>query len=453
MKSTQWRGDRRSHRRLFAIMAGATAIGAVLAGCSGAGSNTSTGQISVMNRWSDPVSKAAATELFNGFTKETGIKVQNSAQPNSGSTYQPGVRTAESSSNPPTFADDISGPEVYNFAKSGVIKDISSYYDSSLKSRELGGATTGSTYKGKVFGISSGYKVGNLIWFNPVYLKKFGIDASSIQSFDDMLAAMKKIKDAGGNPAVIGAKDQWPGGHYLNNFVQRALGSKATQQLYDRSVLGGQPDSPKWTDPEVVSALKDYVKLKPYFQDGFLGEAQASADALFLKGDVGFYEMGSWFLNTIQTAKPSFTPGVMLFPTLADGKGKGTDITIANSTLIMSSKANANDAEKFLEYFTRPDVAAKFGAQSLTLMPYKTDSKAAGKVDPQIKPQWDTISGFVKNTGADGSALYNDQGIDVNIYTKYIWQGSVGLMSGDITPEQLAQQLETATEAAQKANG
>lgn len=451
MKSAHWRGGRHSHRRLFAIVAGAAAIGAVLAGCSGAGSSSS-GQISIMNRWSDPVGKAAATNLFDGFTKATGIKIQNSVQPNSGSTYQPAVRTAMSSSNPPTFANDISGPEVYNFAKSGVIKDITSFYDSTIKSRELGGATTGNTYKGKIYGISTGYNVGNLIWFNPVYLKKFGIDPSSITTFEDMVAAMKKIKSAGGNAAVLGAKDQWPGGHYLNDLVQRALGSRATQQLYDRSVLAGQPDSPKWTDPEVVSALKDFVDLKPYFQDGFLGEAQASADALFLSGNVGFYEMGSWFLNTIQTAKPNFTPGVMLFPALENGKGKGTDITIANSALILSSKANTKDAEKFLEYFTRPDVAGKFQSESLSFMPYKTNS-TAGNVAKEIKPQWDTISDFVKNTGTDGSALYNDQGIDVNIYTKYIWQGSVGLMSGDVTPEQLAQQLESATEAAQKANG
>jgi len=450
MKSTQ-RGPSRGRRRVAALLAGAAVIGLALAGCSGSGSGSS-GSLSIMNRWSDPVGKVAAQNLFDGFTKATGIKIENQSQPNSGSTYQPAVRTALSSSNPPDLASDISGPEVYNIAKAGAIQDITSFYDKTIEPRALGGAITGNTYNDKVYGISTGYNVGNLIWFNPDYLKKFGIDASSIHTFEDMLAAMKKIKDAGGNAAVIGAKDQWPGGHYLNDLVQRALGSKLTQQLYDRSVKSGMPGTPKWTDPEVVSALQSYVDLKPYFQDGFLGEAQATADALFLKGDVGFYEMGSWFLNTIQASKPSFTPGVMLFPAFANGKGNGTDITISNSVLMVSKKADTKSAEKFLEYMTRPAVASQFQRESLSFMPYKTDSTALD-VDESIKPQWNTIAGFVKDTGAEGSALYNDQGIDVNIYTKYIWQGSVGLMSGDITPQQLAQQLETATEAAQKANG
>jgi ABC-type glycerol-3-phosphate transport system substrate-binding protein len=451
MKSTQRREGRRVRRRLTTLLATAAVVGIALAGCSSSGSGGS-GSISVMNRWSDPVGKAAAQHLFDGFTKATGIKVQNQVQPNSGSTYQPAVRTALSSSNPPSLASDISGPEVYNFAKSGVIQDITSFYDKTIKPRALGGAITGNTYKDKVYGISTGYNVGNLIWFNPVYLKKYGIQASSIHTFEDMLAAMKKIKSAGGNAAVIGAKDQWPGGHYLNDLVQRALGSAATQQLYDRSVSAGQPDTPKWTDPEVVNALQSYVDMKPYFQDGFLGESQATADALFLKGDVGFYEMGSWFLNTIQAQQPSFTPGVMLFPPFKDGKGKGTDITIANSVLMVSKKADTASVEKFLEYFSRPEVASRYQKESLSFMPYKTNSSALD-VDKSIKTQWNTISGFVKDTGSAGSALYNDQGIDVNIYTKYIWQGSVGLMSGDITPQQLAEQLESATEAAQKANG
>ena len=36
------------------------------------------------------------------------------------------------------------------------------------------------------------------------------------------------------------------------------------------------------------------------------------------------------------------------------------------------------------------------------------------------------------------------------MYTKYIWQGSVALLSGALKPQQLLGQLEAATEAFQK---
>lgn len=423
------------------------ALGACAAGGGGAEETT---EITIFNRWSDPNSQAAAAELLEGFTAETGIKVKNAVQPNSGSTYQPAVRSALSSSNAPTLATNIAGPELYEFAESGTIADITDFYQEVIAPRASAGASAGLVFEDKNFAISGDTSIGNLVWYNPDYLAQFDIDVADITTFEEWSAAMEKIKDAGGTPIVIGAKDQWPGGHYLNDLVQRAIGSDAAQQLYDRSVLPGQPSSPAWTDPEVVGALETYVSMGGLFQEGFLGEAAATADSLFLGGEVGFYKMGSWFLNTIISTKPDFEPGVMLFPPLEDGAGDGSELTISNSALMVSADADADAAEAFLEYYTRPDVAAKFGAAVGAIMPYELED-GAGEVDPIIQPQWDQILQF--NSAASDSSLFNDQGIDVNIYQQYIWQGSVGLMNGDVTPEQLAQQLEDATAAAQKANG
>lgn len=446
------RTRRETTTRLAAGVGIAAALTLALGACaqSGDGGTDGGGEITIFNRWSDPNSQAAAQELLDGFTAETGITVKNAVQPNSGSTYQPAVRSALSSSNPPTLATNIAGPELYEFAESGTIADISDFYAEVIAPRASAGATAGLTYEGRNYAISGDTSIGNLVWYNPDYLAEYDIDVADIATFEDWTAAMQKIKDAGGTPIVIGAKDQWPGGHYLNDLVQRAIGSDAAQQLYDRSVVAGQPDSPKWTDPAVVGALEDYVSMKPLFQDGFLGEAAATADSLFLGGDVGFYKMGSWFLNTIISTDPGFEPGVMLFPPLADGAGDGSELTIANSAMMVSADADLEDAEAFMEYYTRPEVAAKFGAAVGAIMPYKL-ADGVGEVDPLIQSQWDRIQEL--NAAASDSALFNDQGIDVNIYQKYIWQGSVGLMNGDVTAEQLAQQLEDATAEAQQANG
>ncbi|WP_382303565.1 ABC transporter substrate-binding protein [Herbiconiux sp. UC225_62] len=448
--------SRRGLRALGRTAAAALTIGAVgiaLVGCSsGGGSGDGAKEISIINRWSDPIGKAAAEEMFDAFTAETGITVKNNSQPSSGDTYQPAVRSALSSSNAPSLAVDNAGPDTFEFAKSGAILDITDFFNSTLADRSTAGATSGEEYDGKIYGISAGAVVGNLIWYNPDYLAEYGVDASTITTYEEWIAAMQKIKDAGGTPIVLGAKDQWPGGHYLNDFVQRALGSEKTTALYDRTVKAGQPDSPKWTDPEVVQAFQDYVDMKPLFQDGFLGEAQATADSLFLGGDVGFYEMGSWFLTAIQNANPDFKPGVMLFPALEDGEGSGTEVTLGNDSLMVSADADPEAAQAFLEFFTRPDVAAKFGAATSKIMPYKIDTSLS-TVPDVIAPQWDAINAFASDAGDGGAALFNDQAIDVNIYQKYIWQGSVGLMSGEITPKELAEQLEQATVDAQKANG
>lgn len=330
-----------SRRRVLSVGGSLGLLGGVspfLGACGSSKSGSGGGSISVLNRWSDPTSSAAAKALFTGFTKSSGISVANQAQPSSGATYQPAVRTAFSSSSPPTMATDISGPEVFNLARAGVLMDLTSFYDSTVKSRATAGATSGSTLDGKVWGLSDGASVGNCVWYNPQYLEKYQIDATSITSFDAWVAAMTEMKGKGGTPIVIGAKDQWPGGHYLNDLVQRALGSTKTTALYNRSVLPGQAAAVKWTDAEVISSISDYLKLKPLFQKGFLGEAQATSDSLFLQGNVGFYEMGSWLLSTMKSTPATFNVGVMLFPTITGGQGNGKEITLANDTLIVSKK-------------------------------------------------------------------------------------------------------------------
>jgi ABC-type glycerol-3-phosphate transport system substrate-binding protein len=390
--------------------------------------------------------------LLSKFTKETGIKVNNATQPSSGATYQPAVRTAFASSSPPDIADDIAGPEVYNLARAGVIRDITAFYKSpTIQSRVTAGATTGAVLDGKVWGLSDGVSVGNILWYNPVYLAKYGVDASKIHTWNQFLAACAKIKKAGGTAIIIGAKDQWPGGHWLTDLTQRTLGDTATNTLYNRTVVPHSPARPKWTDAAVVKAFQSLVDVDQYFQDGYIGESQGAADGIFLQGGGGFYEMGSWFLNSILSLKPTFTPGMLLFPTVGGYPGLQKQVTIANGILMTSTKAPWDEVQKFYLFWTRPDNVRYYSEGTATVMPYKYDTKNLTVAAP-IKGLFAQVVGFLNNAGPNGAILFNDEAVDVNMYTKYIWQGSVGLFSGAITPTQLLGQLESATEAFQKSH-
>jgi ABC-type glycerol-3-phosphate transport system substrate-binding protein len=385
--------------------------------------------------------------LLAKFTKETGIKVTNAVQPSSGATYQPAVRTAFASSSPPDLADDIAGPEVYNLARAGVIRDITAFYNTpTMQARVTAGATTGGELDGKVWGLSNGVSVGNILWYNPVYLTKYGVDATKIHTWSQFLAACAKIKKAGGTPIIIGAKDQWPGGHWLTDLTQRTLGDVATNTLYNRTVVPGSPSTPKWTDPAVVAAFQALVTVDQYFQDGYIGEAQGSADGIFLQGGGGFYEMGSWFVNSILSLKPSFTPGMILFPSVEGYPGLQKQVTIANTILMTSTKAPWDAVQKFYLFWTRPDNVRYLSENTATVFPYKYDTKNLAVAAP-IKSLFAQVVGFLNNAGPNGAILFNDEAVDVNMYTKYIWQGSVGLFSGAITPTQVLSQLEAATEA------
>jgi raffinose/stachyose/melibiose transport system substrate-binding protein len=410
-------------------------------------SSTGATTLTITNRWSDPVAKKVMTTLFSKFEQEyPAIKINNDVRPNSGDTYQPAVRTAFASSAPPDIATDIAGPEVYNLANAGVLRDLTSFYKEQIQPRALAGADTGSTLNGKVWGISAGVNVGNILWYNPDYLKKYGLDGSQVQTWDDWIQQLKTVESKGGTPIYFGAKDLWPGGHYLNDLVQRTLGSKATETLYNRTVLANQPASPRWTDPAVVKAFQMFIDLKPYFQPGYLGEASATADAQFLNGQSGWHEMGGWLINTILAQPPSFQPGLILFPAIAQYPGKQKEVTIANTSLIVGKNAPGDAVQKFLLFFTRPDNVL-FMVENLNQpIPYKYDTSKV-QVDAKIKPIFDAMNTMVANAGTDGAVLYNDEAVKVDLYTKYIWQGSTALLTGALTPEQLLQQLENDTVA------
>jgi ABC-type glycerol-3-phosphate transport system substrate-binding protein len=444
-----------SRRSFIRAGTGTVLIGAssgLLAACGGGtGAGGSSGELTIMNRWNDPPSVAAVKQMIGRFEKtQPDIDIQSQRRPSDGSTYQPAVRSAFASSNPPDMATDIAGPEVFNLVKAGQLQDLTAFYDASIKDHALAGATLGASLNGKVYGLSSSSQIGNLVFFNPDYLAKYGVDARSVSTVDQWIAAMKAVKAKGGTPITLGAKDQWPGGHYLNHLVQRTLGTEKANQLYNRTVLGGQPDTPKWTDPAVVHAFELYVSMKPLFQKGFLGEGQDGAASLFFTGKSGFYTMGSWFVSGIATNKPKFKPGVMLFPSVPGG-GSPNEITLANDVILVSKKADWDATQKFLKYLYSPANLSVFGSAMLFYLPYRYKVDTAG-VDPSVKDLFAQIQGFMNTAGTKGASLFNDEIIDVNIYTKYIWQGSVGLMSGDLSPQKLASQLEQATAQAQQRN-
>jgi ABC-type glycerol-3-phosphate transport system substrate-binding protein len=327
------------------------------------------------------------------------------------------------------------------------LRDLTSFYNDQIKSRGLAGSITGAELNGKIWGISGGVNVGNILWFNPDYLKKYGLDGTQVHTWNDWIHQLQTIKAQGGTPIYYGAKDLWPGGHYLNDLVQRAIGNDATTTLYNRTVLPNQPATPKWTDPAIVDAFQKFVDLKPYFQSGYLGEATATADAQFLSGQSGWHEMGGWLINTVLSQPPDFQPGLILFPSLAGDPGKQSDVTIANTSLLIGKNAPWDIVQKFLLFFTRPDNVLYIVENMNQLMPYKYDTSNV-QVDAKTRTIFDTMNTMVADAGANGAVLYNDEAVKVDLYTKYIWQGSTALLTGSLTPAKLLQQLENATVAA-----
>lgn len=430
---------------LSACSSGNGTPGAISASGTPSATSSSSGTMSVINRWSDPVSKKSFETLIAEFKAATGIDMSNQVLPDNGATYTPALRAALSSSNPPTLAVEVAGPEVFSFASAGQLADLSETYNK-IKTRANSAATLGTTLDGKVYGLASGPYVGNFMAYNADYLGKLGISPADLVDTNGFNAALKEIKASGGQALTIGLKDQWPGGHYLGFIMQRRLGSDKCTQLYNRTVIAGQPDDIKWTDEQVVQSFQDFVDLTPYFQDGFLGEDQATSTSSFLSGKNVAFLLGAPGLGQLISSPPPFTYGQFLYPAVNGGEGNPKDVTLYNQVFVASKNADTSQLDAFFEYFTRPDVQSRWASGQFCVSAYAYD-KASVTVDPAVATLYANQLQWLAE--APAAALFNDELIDVNIYTKYIWQGSVGLASKAISPAELASQLESATVAAQ----
>ena len=145
-------------------------------------------------------------------------------------------------------------------------------------------------------------------WYNKALFKEAGID-SAPQTFDELIEATGKLKQAGIDPISIGAGDKWPAAHYWYYAAVR----ECSQQTLADSVANLD-----FSDQCFVKAGEDVdklIKAQP-FNPGFLStpaqSGPTSASGLLATGKVAMELAGHW------------EPGVMQGLT-EDGAGMGED--------------------------------------------------------------------------------------------------------------------------------
>ena len=163
-------------------------------------------------------------------------------------------------------------------------------------------------------------------FYNKELLAKAGVEAESIKTWTDFLAAVSKLKEAGITPIIVGAGEKWPMHFYWSYLVIRIGGAEALT-----NATSGEGEG--FNDPVFVQAgekLQELTALEP-FQDGWLATTHLQAAGLWGDGKGAFQLMGSWLLNTQKnnaTDGKGLAPeniGIMNFPVVEGGKGAPTD--------------------------------------------------------------------------------------------------------------------------------
>lgn len=297
-------------------------------------------------------------------------------------------------------------------------------------------ALDGLTYDGKTWAVP--YRMGTIAFFyNKALFEKAGLQADTIKTWDDFLAAVKTLKDAGITPIAGGGGDKWPLHFYWSYLVMRNGG----QEVFDRA-KNNEGDG--FLDPAIIKAgeqLAELGKLEP-FQDGYLGATWPQTLGAFADGRAAIL-LG--FEHTEANQRKNAGDGKGLeaanigrfpFPIVEGGVGKVTD-TLGGLNGWAVTKNASPAAIDFLRFFTSPEQERRMAA--------------AGVIIPAAAEAEDALKDDLMRQAADQLAAstwhqnFFDQDLGPSV-GRVVNDVSVEILAGQLSAEEGAQMIQDARE-------
>ena len=339
----------------------------------------------------------------------------------------------------PDFFYSWGGGVLEEQSKTGVLKDLTEDFNASdgkLRQAYTSSSIEGLSFDGKLWAVP--YKVSLVSFFyNKELFAKAGLDSNNIKTWDDLSAAVTKLKDAGIVPIAGGGGDKWPLHFYWSYLVMRN-GGKA---VFDAASKG---EGEGFLDPAIIKAgeqLADFGKLEP-FQPGYLGATWPQALGVF--GD-GKAAMILGFDNTEANQRKNAGDGKGLalenigrfaFPVVEGGAGKASD-TLGGINGWAVTKNASKEAIDFALFLTNKENEQKM-AEAGMILPVAAGADSAVK-NPLLAESARQLADstwhqnyFDQTLGAAVGRVVNDVSVDI--------------LAGQMSSEEAAQQIQDAFE-------
>lgn len=273
------------------------------------------------------------------------------------------------------------------------------------------------------------------LFYNKALMEKAGVDPKSMETWDGFLAAVKKLKEAGITPIIMGAGEKWPMHFYWSYLVMR-LGGADVLKKAEAGEDGG------FENPVFIEAgvrLKELADLEP-FQEGWLGTLFPASGGMFGDGKGAIDLMGNWLLGTQKenSASGEGLPldqiGFVNFPTLPGGKGQITD-TLGGIGGFLITEGAPPEALDFMKFFTSPE-QQMIAAEQGFYVPAVKGTDAAIK-NPIIAEVSRNVA------GSTWHQLFFDQDLGPSV-GRVVNDVSVAIAAGEMTPEEGAAAIQEA---------
>lgn len=295
----------------------------------------------------DPAAKKAIADTIQRFMKANpDIKVKDYSE-NSSSSYLDWLKTKDAVGE---FPDLVEMRDTEAFADAGKIVELPSDLVQLLDSPPA--------VEGKVWNAPLSMNAPQGI----IYSKKAYADAGITElpkTYDEFIAIQEKLKASGMTPLVVGGKDIFHMGFWVNKFL--------IDDVYSKDPNWNSKKTAKkvsFTDENVVQAMTDYKELfKNYVDKGGLSTPDNQTASFLITSKAAQLYSGTWMFSQIEEADPNFEYGFYAVP---DRKGKVNIIGLPSpagwslSAEVTKDPEKTEAIKKFIRFFFDPEQYSQY---------------------------------------------------------------------------------------------
>ena len=341
------------------------------------------------------------------------------------------LTTVMQAGDPPDIFQSWGGGVMNEYAKAGLLKDITADVQGEWGNSIGPGALGVYAYQGKQYGVPWDMGVVGF-WYNKDLFAQAGIDAPPA-TWDELLADVQLLKDAGITPIALGESEKWPGHFYWVYLATRIGGKAAFDAAYSRS--GSFADAPY---VQAGVELQRLIAAEP-FQDGYMGMGHNDSEALIGDGQAAMLLMGQWAPETMRVNSTSGEGigdalGFFAFPAVEGGAGAGTDAMGGGNGFVVGKNAPP-EAVDFLRYLTSLDNQIKLTELGVIIPVVK--GAETHITDPNMVLVFNAVS------DAEYFQLYYDQYLPPAV-GEAVNDSVQGIFGGVLIPEEAAQAIDAA---------
>jgi raffinose/stachyose/melibiose transport system substrate-binding protein len=342
------------------------------------------------------------------------------------------LTTVMQSGTPPDIFQSWGGGTMNEYAKAGLLKDITADLDAdggAWRDTFAPGALGVFSYEGKNFGVP--WDMGMVgMWYNKDLFAEAGIEAPPT-TWEAFLEDVQTLKDAGITPIAVGAGDKWPAAFWWEYLAARIGGKDAFMAAQSRT--GSFADQPFVDAGEELMRL---IEMEP-FQDGFLGSTWGDEATIMGNGEAAMDLMGQWAPgafkeNSADGMGIGDALGWFEFPMVEGGAGSAKDAVGGGNGFALGKDAPP-EAVDFVKYLTRAESQVQCAEVGFCIPVVKGGE--AGLSDPLMIQIQESFA------QAEYFQLYWDQALTPAM-GNVVNDAIQGLFAQTLTPEGTAQMIE-----------